>query len=264
MTKYFMGRKNSEEEDDEAAMLRIGTSGWTYKHWKQDFYAGVPARKWLEHYAARFDSVEINATFYGLPAASTFDQWRERVPESFLYAVKASRLITHNKKLNEPQDALAHFLDRARRLGSRLGPILYQLPPGWNVDADRLRSFTALLPEDLTHVFEFREQSWFSEPVRQLLEETGMAFCIHDMHDVECPHWVTSKTVYIRFHGPTEEKYTGSYSTAELDTWAVRLRQYLEDGRDVYAYFNNDIGGHAVRNAEELRDLIRAGRTPLR
>lgn len=243
--------------------LHIGTSGWTYKHWRETFYPkGFTARRWLEYYAERFNTVEINATFYGLPAETTFDTWRQRVPEGFIYAVKASRLITHNKKLNEAEVALDLFLSRARRLGLRLGPILYQLPPGWHLDLQRLREFISLLPRDLTHVFEFREQSWFQDSVRRLLEETGMAFCIHDMHDVDCPIWVTSNIVYLRFHGPTSAKYSGSYSTEQLQVWADHIKKFLSDGHEVFAYFNNDIDGYAVRNAEELRSLALAPRIP--
>src|SRR5205823_147352 len=146
--------------------IRIGCSGWQYQHWRGDFYpAGLPAARWFDHYAAQFDTVEINNTFYRLPEGATFDGWRKRAPRGFLFAVKASRYLTHMKKLKDPRAPLALFFSRARRLGSTLGPVLYQLPPRWAANVDRLQTFLRLLPKRRRHAVEFRDPSWYSQEV---------------------------------------------------------------------------------------------------
>jgi uncharacterized protein YecE (DUF72 family) len=236
---------------------RIGASGWTYKEWSSTFYPPkLPTNRWLEYYAEHFDTVEINGSFYRLPSAETFAAWKERAPENFIFAVKASRFLTHVKKLKDPEEPIERLTSRCRKLGDRLGPILYQLPPRWKLDIDRLRAFVEMLPRDLTHVLEFREQSWFAGPVRELMEEHKIGFCVHDMPDLDCPDWVTAPPVYIRFHGPTKTKYTGSYPDELLARWAQRIRGYRSSGYPVFAYFNNDIGGHAIENARTLIRLV--------
>jgi len=237
----------------------IGTSGWVYPHWRGIFYPqGVPQSRWFEHYASRFRTVEVNNTFYRLPKASTFDRWREQAPEGFIYAVKASRYITHLKHLRECAEPMERFLGRVRRLGEHLGPILYQLPPHWRADPERLEEFAALLPWDMLHVFEFRNGRWFIEPVWEVLERHGLGFCIFSLSGAMCPLWSVGRVVYIRFHG-SDRVYGGRYSREELSVWAQRIRAFLEQGCDVYAYFNNDAFGYAVENARELRQMVEGG-----
>ena len=240
---------------------RIGTSGWIYKHWRGVFYPpALPVSRWFSYYSQFLDSVEINNSFYRLPSEEAFAEWRRQAPRGFVYAVKASRFLTHMKKLKDPEQPLANVLGRARGLGAHLGPVLYQLPPRWGCNVERLREFIAHLPRDLTHVFEFRDPSWCNEEVRKLLTESQMSFCLHDMRGFSGPDWVTGPAVYIRFHGPTEAKYAGRYHRAHLQDWAGRIDAYRRSGRAVYAYFNNDGGGHAITNARQLKELLGLGR----
>lgn len=237
--------------------VRVGTSGWNYRHWRGPVYPpDLPVKKWLARYAETFDTVEVNNSFYRLPAEGTFRDWAAQVPPGFVFAVKASRYLTHMKKLKDPEEPLANVLGRARELGDRLGPVLYQLPPGWHVDVGRLRRFLALLPPDLTHVLEFRDPTWYADEVRAALDEHGAAFCIHDLRGEATPPWVTGPAVYVRFHGPTARAYAGKYTLRELRTWAERIDGWRRAGLDVYAYFNNDDAGYAVTNARELRSLL--------
>ena len=240
--------------------VRVGTSGWIYRHWKGVVYpADLPVRRWLAHYAASFDTVEVNNSFYRLPSEGTFRDWARQAPPGFLFAVKASRYLTHLKKLKDPERPLELFLGRARLLGEHLGPVLYQLPPGWHADVGRLRHFLSLLPADLTHVVEFRDPSWYSDEVRSALAGRGVGFCVHDLRGEPTPEWVTGSAVYVRFHGPTARAYAGRYSRGQLRAWAGRIGRWRRAGHDVYAYFNNDDAGHAVTNARELRSLLGDG-----
>ncbi len=243
-----------------SAHCHIGTSGWVYPHWKGVFYPEeFPQSRWFEHYAHHFATVEINNTFYRLPRESTFDHWREQAPEGFLYAVKASRYITHLKHLRECAEPVERFLRRARRLGDHLGPVLYQLPPHWGADPERLEEFATLLPKDLTHVFEFRNGRWFIEPVREVLERYGLSFCIFSLPGAECPLWVAGQAVYIRFHG-SGRACGGRYSHEELSPWAHHIQGFLAQGYDVYVYFNNDAFGYALENARELKEMVEGGK----
>jgi uncharacterized protein YecE (DUF72 family) len=237
-----------------AVSCRVGCSGWQYRHWRGDFYpAGLPQARWLEHYAARFDTVEINNTFYRLPEASTFSAWRSRVPNYFLYAVKASRFLTHMKKLKEPNEPLKLLFSRLRRLGPALGPVLYQLPPRWPVNPERFEVFLRALPRGYRHVVEFREPSWHSPEVFALLDRYGAALCLHDMAGSGTGQLSVGPFVYARFHGTA--KYSGSYDDAALRRWAGWMKEQMRGGKDVFAYFNNDAEGHATRNARRLREL---------
>jgi uncharacterized protein YecE (DUF72 family) len=236
---------------------RIGTSGWVYPHWRGIFYPeGLPTRSWFAFYAQHFDTVEINNTFYRLPRPEAFLAWRDQAPAGFVYAIKASRFLTHVKRLKDPEAPLDNLLSRARGLGPRLGPILYQLPPRWLCNLERLRGFLRALPSDLQHVLEFRDPSWCNEEVRALLTQAGAGFCIHDMPGHAWPDWVTGRVAYFRFHGPAEARYAGCYSPAFLRRTAERIRALQRKGHQVYAYFNNDWQGHAVRNAGQLRRLL--------
>jgi uncharacterized protein YecE (DUF72 family) len=234
---------------------RVGCSGWQYRHWRGNFYPDdLPAQRWLEFYASRFDTVEINNSFYRLPEASVFTAWRQRAPRGFEYAVKASRFLTHMKKLKDPADPLDRFFSRAQELGRTLGPVLYQLPPRWPVNADRLRTFLEHLPRRRRHAIEFRDPSWYSDEVFALLERHRVALCLHDMHGSASGRRDIGPFVYVRFHGTT--KYGGRYDDDTLAGWAEWLAPKLEAGIPVYAYFNNDVGGHAPRDAVRLRDAI--------
>ncbi len=246
-----------------AERLYVGTSGWTYRHWRGVFYPpDLPTARWFDYYAQRFSTVEVNNTFYRLPEAGTFDAWREQAPAGFLYAVKASRYITHLKKLKDAGDPLTRFVERARRLRGRLGPLLYQLPPNWHRDLERLEAFLRLLPGGLLHVFEFRHPSWYAEETFALLDRYGAGFCIMDLPGVESPLRVTGRLAYLRFHGP-QRPYEGSYSEAELRLWAGRIGEYLATGRPAFVYFNNDAHGYAVQDALRLRELLAPhGRRP--
>jgi uncharacterized protein YecE (DUF72 family) len=209
----------------------------------------MPKRRWFEHYARHFDTVEINNTFYRLPQAHTFDAWRDQAPEGFVYSLKFSRFATHIKRLKDPDEPLRHFLDAAVHLGDRLGPILVQLPPRFKADCARLERFLEAAPVDYRWVLEFREPDWLDEPIFNLLERYGAALCIHDM----LPHHpvrLTTDWTYLRFHG---DHYRGSYPTDVLQDQAHRICEFLAQGTDVYVYFNNDQAAHAVHNALELR-----------
>jgi uncharacterized protein YecE (DUF72 family) len=245
-----------------SVQFRVGTSGWIYRHWRGVFYpAKMPVKQWFAHYAGLFDTVEINNSFYRLPSEEAFDAWERQAPAGFLYTIKASRFLTHMKKLRDAEGPLDLILGRARRLGEHLGPILYQLPPHWHCDLGRLRSFLKLLPMDLLHVFEFRDPSWYIDAVHDALAEQGVCFCIHDLRGADCPKWRTGPAVYLRFHGPTERAYAGGYPRAHLRRQAERIAGYLQDGNDVFAYFNNDDAGHAVKDAHTLRSLVQARTT---
>ncbi|MDB5691533.1 MAG: hypothetical protein JWO81_596 [Alphaproteobacteria bacterium] len=237
-------------------MVRIGCSGWIYRHWRGIFYPEkMPQKHWFAHYAATFDTVEINNSFYRLPKAETFDAWRAQAPPGFRYAVKANRFLTQAKKLKDCAEPLGRFLTPTRHLGETLGPILYQLPPRFRVNKERLAEFIALLPRDLVHVFEFREKSWLSEEILALLDEGGMSFCAHDMPGLATPRWAAGPIAYVRFHGGVG-KYWGRYPDKVLLSWTDWIVAQAQAGRDVWCYFNNDIGGHAVHDALTLRGMV--------
>jgi uncharacterized protein YecE (DUF72 family) len=240
--------------------VRIGTSGWIYQHWRRVFYpADLPVKRWFAFYSESFDTVEINNTFYRLPPPAVFRAWAKQAPPGFIYAVKASRYLTHLKKLKDPAEPLANLLDRARLLDAHLGPVLYQLPPHWHRDVGRLRQFLEQLPLDLEHAVEFRDPSWYTDEVCRLLDEHRVGFCIHDLRGVASPRWVTGPLAYVRFHGPTQKAYAGSYPRVDLERWAEQILEFQSGGHDVYVYFNNDDAGHAVANARELRTLLGMG-----
>jgi uncharacterized protein YecE (DUF72 family) len=242
------------------ARYHIGTSGWNYKHWRERFYPkGLPQRRWLEFYSEHFDTVEINNSFYREPAEKTYEHWREQAPDGFCYAVKAHRFLTHRKRLHEPEDPLERVIKGARRLEDHLGPILYQLPPQFHRTDDnvaRLDAFMELLPRDLLHVVEFRHKSWWeTQDTLEQLRAHGVAFCTHDMGGAEMPLEATARFAYLRFHGPAG-KYRGDYPDSLLRSWARRIEGLATDVDSVWVYFNNDIGGHAITNAQTLREML--------
>ena len=212
----------------------------------------------FEFYARHFKTVEINNSFYRLPAATTFDAWRESSPKEFCFAVKASRFITHMKKLKDPESSSEKFFLVADRLREKLGPILFQLPPRWKVNVERFSEFLASLPDGHKYVIEFRDESWFVPPVFELMREFNVAFCIHDFADMQVPDEITADFSYVRFHGPTSAKYFGSYTDAQLRRWAERIEEWKSGLKSVYVYFNNDPGGEAVKNAQTLKHLLKS------
>ena len=242
---------------------RIGCSGWNYKSWRGPFYpTELPASRWLAYYLRHFDTVEVNNTFYRLPERSVFDGWRAQTPPRFLMAVKASRFLTHMKRLKDPQESLERLLSRMAALDGRLGPILYQLPARFTRDLDRLDTFLRALPRTwehkrLRHVMEFRDRSWYVPETFQMLEARRVALCLHDKLGSEITDPCVGPFVYVRFHGTTGE-YRGSYSRQQLDRWARRVMEQAQDGRQVFAYFNNDPDAVAVQNALTLRAAIEA------
>jgi uncharacterized protein YecE (DUF72 family) len=236
--------------------VQVGCSGWQYKHWRGDFYAAsLPASRWLAYYATQFGTVEINSSFYRLPEGATFARWREGVSPGFVYAVKASRFLTHMRKLREPAAPVQRLFERAVRLEEALGPVLYQLPPRWPVNLDRLHTFLEALPVERSHVIEFRDPSWYVAPVYKALNRHGVALCLHDMPGAAPPErCLVGPFVYTRFHGPAG--YGGRYADETLADWAEWYRAQIRRGIQVYAYFNNDIGGHAPRDAKRFRRLL--------
>jgi uncharacterized protein YecE (DUF72 family) len=236
--------------------LYIGTSGWNYKHWRGTFYPPNtrPADE-LSYYTSHFNSVELNNSFYHLPKRETFEQWKERTPPHFLFSVKASRYITHNKKLHEAKEAVKLLLHNAQGLAEKMGPILYQLPPGWKVNTERFAEFLKSIPKGFRSTFEFRNPTWYTPDVINLLKQFNCAFCIYNLSGHLSPLEVTADFVYIRLHGPGG-KYQGSYSESELQTWADRIRKWQAKEKDVYIYFDNDQAGYAALNANYLQSIL--------
>jgi uncharacterized protein YecE (DUF72 family) len=235
--------------------IRIGCSGWQYKHWRGDFYpAELPVNQWFRRYAKVFDTVEINNSFYRWPDASTFTKWRDQAPPRFLYAVKASRFLTHMKKLKDPEEPVQRTFDNVRALGTRLGPMLYQLPPRWPVNLERLEKFLRVLPKRKLHTIEFRDPSWYTDDVFDLLRKYHVALCLHDMQGSATGRLVVGPFIYVRFHFGTQ-KYGGRYDDRRLEEWATWLAAQAKERR-VFGYFNNDTGGHAPRDAVRLRSMI--------
>ena len=237
---------------------RIGCSGWNYASWKGGFYPkNVPSRRWLQHYAGVFDTVEANGTFYRLPEAAVFEAWRRDLPKGFVMAVKASRFLTHMKRLRNPQEPLERLISRASALGRHLGPLLYQLPPNLHLDLPRLDAFLAALPRAwsgrrLSHVMEFRHPSWYVSETFSLLEQRGVSLCLHDKRGSAVSTPFVGPIVYVRFHG-TSGDYHGGYPSSTLNRWAHRLAEQSQQRRPVYAYFNNVPDAIATENAQTLR-----------
>jgi uncharacterized protein YecE (DUF72 family) len=239
--------------------VRIGCSGWQYRHWRSAFYPSeLPQTRWLAYYTTHFNTVEINNTFYRLPERTTFRDWRRQAPPGFRFALKASRFLTHMKKLKEPREPLARLFSRAIPLGDALGPILYQLPPRWRLNVDRLVTFLSSLPRRRRHAIEFRDPSWYTDEVFALLTQHRVALCLHDMAGSATGRLAVGPFVYVRFHGP--QKYSGRYGDFELENWGAWLAAQVRDGRSVYAYFNNDADAHAPRDAARLQVVVGGGR----
>lgn len=237
--------------------FRIGCSGWSYKHWRGDFYPQeLPSTRWFDHYAAHFDTVELNNSFYRTPSAAAYARWRTSAPEGFCFAVKISRGITHFRRMKDAGEATDAFIAGARGLGATLGPLLYQFPARFERDDGRLRSFLEVLPPDLLHVFEFRHPSWRDDAVYALLRRYNAVFCAYSAGRDVVPVVPTAGDVYVRMHGPTL-RYASGYRDDQLQSWIDCIRA-APGVRRAWVYFNNDGGGHATRDAARMRELVGA------
>jgi uncharacterized protein YecE (DUF72 family) len=245
--------------------LLIGTSGWQYRHWRGGFYpSSVPAARWFAHYGGRFATVELNAAFYRLPEESTFQHWADRSPPDFVVAVKASRYLTHVRRLREPEEPVTRLLGRCRGLGAKLGPVLLQLPPTLAVDARALDRTLAAFPGEVRVAVEPRHDSWWVPEVRTVLERHGAALCLADRRGPLGPGWRTADWGYVRFHWGRGRPDSG-YGTAALRGWAERVAGLWPPEADVFAYFNNDPNGCAPRDAHRFAlAAARAGLHPSR
>lgn len=240
------------------AEIRIGTSGWHYKHWIGRYYPErCPASKMLAHYQQDFDTVEINNSFYRLPTPSALENWRDSTPPDFRFAAKGSRFLTHMKKLKDPEAGLEKFFSRIELLGEKLGPILFQLPPQWEVNTERLESFLDALPRWHRYAFEFRNETWNTPEVLDLLRSRNAAYCPFHLAGYQSPIEITADITYIRLHGPGG-KYQGTYSDEVLRSWAQRIRHWSPDLKAIYVYFDNDDSGYAPRDALRLREMVAA------
>jgi uncharacterized protein YecE (DUF72 family) len=237
------------------ARVLVGTSGWVYDHWRGVLYPpGLPQRLWLARYASEFPSVELNATFYRLPRPEAVERWRAGTPAGFRFAAKGSRYLTHRKRLREPEAGLGRYFEPVARLREKLAVVLWQLPPRWRANPERLDAFLSALPRRFRHVVEFRDASWYDEAVCAVLDRHGAAFCEHDLVPRPPPR-LTGGFRYLRFHGTTG-RYHGRYGARALAPLARDLARSAARGVDAFVYFNNDLGGHAVQDARELIALL--------
>jgi uncharacterized protein YecE (DUF72 family) len=242
-------------------VIRIGTSGWSYDHWTDVLYPqGLPVSKRLARYVEEFDTVELNASFYRWPRDAAFTGWRQRLPDGFTMAVKAHRGLSHFRRLKSPEPWVERFERCWTALGNRAEALLVQVHPAMERDDARLDHFLGLMPRSIPVAMELRHPSWNDPAVFSLLERHGAAYVVMSGADLPCVPRATSDLVYIRMHGPEPASlYTGSYSDAQLREWADRISEWHQQGKRVDVYFNNDLGGHAVRNARDLRRLLTPG-----
>jgi uncharacterized protein YecE (DUF72 family) len=237
--------------------ILIGTSGWTYNHWKNIFYPpDLPQRKWFSYYAGKFNTVEINYSFYRIPTPKTIEHWNTQSPADFHFAIKMNRQITHFKKLKNCKRETDLFFSVFQPLFSKIGIVLIQLPPTLGFDPERLLNFFNDLPKDHKFAFEFRNSSWYREETYSLLRDHKHIFCIHDMTNLKTEKIITADTVYIRFHG-FDSMYGGNYPDSCLQSWADWIKKRYQDNKSIFCFFNNDIGGFAVKNGLMLKKMIR-------
>jgi uncharacterized protein YecE (DUF72 family) len=238
------------------AGIHVGCSGWHYEDWRGRVYpAGLARTRWLAYYSGIFDTVELNNTFYRLPSEPAIARWSEITGSEFVFSVKGSRYITHIRRLEGVEAAVKEFMQRLTTLGSKLGPVLWQLPPRMSRDDRRLETFLRLLPRTPRTVIEFRHVSWRNDDVYSMLRSYGVAACLVDTPDFRSPAIATTDFIYVRFHG-VDRLYSGSYEDEQLERWAVNIRELSQGKRPVYAYFNNDVNAYAVDNALTLRRLL--------
>lgn len=241
-------------ERSQPGRIYIGTSGWVYKEWANDFYHGLKPKEHFAHYATQFPTVEINATFYRLPALSMVHGWRKKAPGSFIFAVKGSRYITHIKRLNNLGRSVANFILRVQPLKDKLGPLLWQLPPNFKPDLPRLDQFLKRLPGRYCHAVEFRHPDWFADETFILLKKYNVASVSMSSLRMPASFAVTADFIYLRFHGLAGGPHH-DYTENELDPWAKHIRDHAAAGKNVYAYFNNDLNVRAPHNAKLLMEM---------
>ena len=239
------------------ARVLIGTSGWHYDSWRGPFFPkGLLLKEQLPYYGSQFPTTELNGVFYRTPTPEAVTSWRNQTGRDFIFAWKASKFITHWKRLSDNSvNSLELLEDRLSLLGPKAGPILFQLPPSFKVDADRLGSFLKLLPKKRRYSFEFRHPSWYAPQILRLLRGQNISLCISDHHDAPAPWTRTADFVYVRGHGPTG-RYKGHYSPRTLSEWAARIRSWKRQGCDVFVYFDNDQKSAAPADARSLRKLM--------
>jgi len=234
----------------------IGTSGWVYSSWDKVFYPeDLPYKEKLKYFSKHFKTAEVNYSFYRLPRPETFKNWKNQVPDDFVFSVKASRYITHIKRLKGAEEPTEKFINNAKNLGQKLGPILFQLPPSFKINLERLEKFLKILPKKYRFTFEFRHKSWFTKETFDLLKKYKVALCIADSPGYPKEIRATSSFVYIRMHG-SKRLFSSKYTKKELQDLAKLIKKFLKEGKDVYTYFNNDAFGYAVENAREIREMM--------
>jgi uncharacterized protein YecE (DUF72 family) len=245
------------EADGTLGSLQIGTSGWTYAGWQGPFYPqDVPRHAWLAYYARQFSTTEINGSFYRTPSLEAVGAWRKATPRDFKFSWKASRFITHWKRLSDKSDnSIALMETRLKVLGPKLLAVLFQLPPQFQHDVSRLQAFLAMLPRRHRYTFEFRHKSWYTDQVLDLLQSANAALCLSDHRDAPSPWEATADFVYVRGHGPSG-RYQGSYTRRTLDCWADSISAWRRQGRDVALYFDNDQKAAAPKDARRLREIL--------
>jgi len=238
-------------------MISIGTSGWMYNHWKGPFYPEkFPNNEMLKYYANKFKTVEVNSSFYRLPTTKTVQKWMNETPDQFIFSIKASQFITHRKYLKDGQETTKKFFDVIKGLKNKLGVILFQLPPNWHYNYERIREFVEILPKQYLYTFEMRHPSWYEQEVFELFKKYNIALCIHDFTGDLFLEKITANFIYIRFHGPIR-LYYGKYSSDHLNQWAEKISKWITQNIKIYVYFNNDAHGWAVENALEINKILK-------
>jgi uncharacterized protein YecE (DUF72 family) len=235
----------------------IGTSGWTYDGWRGPFYpVRVPKKDWLAWYSTQFQTTEINGSFYRTPSLEAVRAWRKQTPHDFLFAWKASKFITHWKRLSEKSDnSIALMESRLKALGPKVGSVLFQLPPKWSANRERLASFLTMLPRRYHYTFEFRDASWYEHSILDLLRDNDVSLCLSDHHDAPAPWEITARHVYVRGHGPGG-RYKDNYPEKTLQDWARQIKKWRRQRRTVYCYFDNDQKSAAPKDAKRLIALL--------
>jgi len=237
--------------------IYIGTSGWQYRHWRGPFYPeDLPAADQLKFYADSFQTVEINNSFYQLPKKETMTRWRDTTQADFIFSIKASRYITHMKKLKDGSKTFPPLAEIVDVMGKKCGPILFQLPPNWGFNPERLEAFIKALRKDYRYVFEFRHPGWFTRQTYEILQRFDAAFCIYELAGRLSPKKISTDFVYVRLHGP-EDAYEGQYDTRTLAGWAGAFSTWARQGKKIFCYFDNDQRGYAAQDALKLQQMIR-------
>lgn len=236
--------------------LYIGTSGWVYTHWKENFYpVKLSEKNYLNFYSSYFSTVEINSTFYRIPTEKTIKNWQLQVPNDFIFSLKANQYITHLKRLKEFPRTTTRFFETIALFGNNLGPILFQLPPSFKINLERFEEFIEQLPKKSLYVFEFRNPSWYIDKIYELLRKHNISLCITDLNGHLSPIEITSAFTYIRLHGP-QKSYQGSYDKQALKKWKHRIEEFLSKNKKVFCYFDNDEKGYAIKDASTLKKMI--------